>query len=205
MRMQGILFCITDEFWLRKQLVREWERRQMTGSEGHRRSHHFGEVTECFLAVAANPAAGGTTKQPDFNVGVCAWMAAILTAMLHVSGMPRPPATCTAQTTDTLDHCSCRSFLTCVCVGLHWQWLCNCALTSRVTLQLSCAALTSAHRLPANVDGGSGSFCMYVDEPSTVQVESFTETAIARALAATQIYWPRWPRRTAYGMPSSWL
>lgn len=55
---------------------------------GHRRSHHFAVASECFLRVAADPSAGGCEKSANgYNALVCAWMAAVFTAMVHVSGV----------------------------------------------------------------------------------------------------------------------
>lgn len=69
------------------QLIRAWQRRVEDPSQVGRRAYHFAAVTECFMEVVYNHAVGGTRKGTQAgNMAICAWMAAVFTAMVHVEG-----------------------------------------------------------------------------------------------------------------------
>ena len=85
--LQEMPVFLKEEVWLRTQLVRAWgELLTKPGQQGTR-SAYFAVVTQCYMHVARDQASGGV-KETDatFPVAVCAWMAAVLTAMLHVPG-----------------------------------------------------------------------------------------------------------------------
>lgn len=77
---------------MRLSLVRAWQQKIVDHLAAKARSHHFGVATECFLGIAEDASLGGAEAGTvEHDAAVTIWMAAVLTAMLHVPGeLPRP-------------------------------------------------------------------------------------------------------------------